>query len=92
LQAGLAGWFWSNEQRTLAITLMAAAPLISLPPVSRRRHYCSSKSPEFTRWWSAPTMRGFVLDSDLPSVIYERELGGAHGADRAASQVIPILH
>jgi hypothetical protein len=37
-------------------------------------------------------MRGFVLDSDLPSVIYERELGGAHGADRAASQFIPILH
>jgi uncharacterized membrane protein (DUF4010 family) len=25
LQAGLAGWFWSNEQRTLAVVLLAAA-------------------------------------------------------------------
>jgi uncharacterized membrane protein (DUF4010 family) len=30
LQAGLAGWFWSNQQRALAITLIAAASALIL--------------------------------------------------------------
>jgi hypothetical protein len=35
LQAGLAGWFWSNEQRTLAVVLLAVLLLLSWPPSLR---------------------------------------------------------
>ena len=51
LQAGLAGWFWSNEQRTLATALIAAASALIVAPMSRRAAWRWTRRRSSPLWW-----------------------------------------